>query len=270
MQLTSKFILLALALAYGGTAVTAIPVRESSIAARSVEYEDLDAREIDDMELFVREPFSLFGWGTPSRAKTPADDSHTGSGLSKTPSVGKTSPEAHETEPVSPKKPKRGAHYDPKPKMDVASRRQFRKHAAQDSALLNEAAKNENHAFHSTAIHMKQEAALKKNPKLLKQALKNPKHALHGAAHTVKAQNTHRKQTLRAALKDKNHPDHEAAVAHLNEQHDKTIKKAQLKNPKLVEAALANKDHKLHVPPSVSLQKTMWMLSVLCLEDFSS
>ena len=85
MQLTSKFILLAVALAYGGTAVTAVPVRESSIAARSVEYEDLDAREIDDMELFVREPFSLFGWGTPSRAKTPTDDSHTGSGLSVSP-----------------------------------------------------------------------------------------------------------------------------------------------------------------------------------------
>lgn len=130
--------------------------------------------------------------------------------------------------------------------MDVASRRQFRKHAAQDSALLHEAAKDENHAFHSTAIHMKQEAALRKNPKLLKQALKNPKHALHGAAHTVKAQNSRRKQTLRAALKDESHPDHEAAVAHRNEQHDKTIRKAQLKNPNLVKAALANKNHKLH------------------------
>ena len=58
MQFTSKFILLAIALAYGGTAVSAVPVRESSLAAR----------EIDDMELFVRDPFSLFGFarGTTS------------------------------------------------------------------------------------------------------------------------------------------------------------------------------------------------------------
>ena len=130
--------------------------------------------------------------------------------------------------------------------MDVASRRRFRKSAGQNSALLNEAAKDKNHPYHSTAIHMKQEAALRKNPKLLKQALKNPKHALHGAAHTVKAQNSRRKATLRAALKDDNHALHGVAVAHRNEQHDKTIRKAQLKDPKLVEAALSNKDHKLH------------------------
>ena len=130
--------------------------------------------------------------------------------------------------------------------MDVASRRRFRKSAGQNSALLNEAAKDKNHPYHSTAIHMKQEAALKKNPKLLKQALKDPKHALHGAAHTVKAQNSRRKATLRAALKDENHALHGMAVAHRNEQHDKTIRNAQLKDPKLVEAALANKNHKLH------------------------
>jgi hypothetical protein len=130
--------------------------------------------------------------------------------------------------------------------MDVASRRRFRKFAGQNSAILNEAAKDKNHAYHSTAIHMKQEAALKKNPKLLKQALTNPNHALHGAAHTVKAQNSRRKTTLRAALKDESHPLHEAAVAHRNEQHDRTIRNAQLKNPNLVEAALANKNHKLH------------------------
>jgi len=255
MQLTSKFILLALALAYGGTAVSAIQARESSVEARSFEYEDLNAREIDDMELFVRDPFSLFGgkfgFGTPSH--TPGtDDSHSSAGLSKTTSVGKTSPGAsdlHETEAVLPKKSKgkgRGAHYDPKPTMDVASRRKFRKLAGQDSALLNEAAKDKNHAYHSTAIHMKQEGALRKNPKLLKQALGNPKHALHGAAQTVKAQNSRRKATLKAALKDENHSLHEVAVAHRNKQHDKTIRDAQLKNPKLVEAALANKNHKLH------------------------
>ena len=91
MQFTSKFILLAIALAYGGTAVSAAPVRESSVAARSAEYEDLDAREIDDLELFVRDPFSLFGFGTSPRTRasgTPShetDDTHTGAGLSVSP-----------------------------------------------------------------------------------------------------------------------------------------------------------------------------------------
>jgi len=240
MQFTSKFILLAIALAYGSIAVSAAPVGESSV----------DAREIDDMELFVRDPFSLFGFGTPSRASsTPSNEvnaSHTGAGLTRTNS--ETSSKAsslHEAEPVIPKKGKkgRGPRYDPKPTMDVASRRQFRKSATQNSALLNEAAKDKNHAYHSTAIHIKQEAALRKNPKLLKQALRDPGHALHGTAHTVKAQNNRRKATLRSALKDESHPLHEAAVAHRNEQHDKTIRNA---DPKLVEAALANKNHKLH------------------------
>jgi len=231
--------------------------------ARSVEYEDLSAREFDDMELFVREPFSFFGFGTSSRAHDTgavtstshgSDDSlaHTGAGLSaktksETPSEASPGP-LHETEPVISKKEKkgRGPRYDPKPTMDVASRRRFRTLAGQNSDLLNEAAKDKNHAYHSTAIHMKQEGALRKNPKLLKQALSNPNHALYGAAHTVKAQNSRRKATLRAALKDENHPLHETAVAHLNEQHDRTIRNAQLKNPGLVEAALANKNHKLH------------------------
>jgi hypothetical protein len=58
MQLTRKFILLAIAFAYGGTVVSAAPVREFSLVARSAAaYEDLNARKIDDMELFVREPF---------------------------------------------------------------------------------------------------------------------------------------------------------------------------------------------------------------------
>jgi len=194
MQLTSKFILIVVALAYGATAVSALSVRgESSLVARMAEYEDLNAREI---ELFVREP---------------------GSG--------------------------RGAHYDPKPTMDVASRRQFRKDAAQNSALLKEASKDKNHPYHSTAIHMKKEDAVRNNPKLLKQALNDPNHALHSSAHTVKAQTFRQKKSMRGALKDENHPLHEAAVAHRNMQHDQTIRNA---DPKLVAAALANKNHKLH------------------------
>jgi len=247
MQFTSKFILLAIALAYGSTAVSSAPVRESSVAARSAEYEDLEAREIDNMELFVRDPFSLFGFGTPSQARasnTPShevDDSHrdaASAGLSRTKS--ETSSEAsssslHETEPVMSKKVKkgRGPRYDPKPTMDVASRRRFRKLAGQNSALLNEAAKDKNNAYHSTAIHMKQEAALRKNRKLFNEALNNPDHALNGAARTVKAQNSRRQATLRAALKDESNPLHESAVAHRNEQHDRTIRNAQSKNPKL-------------------------------------
>jgi hypothetical protein len=251
MQFTSKFILLAIALAYGGTAVSAVPVRESSVAARSAEYEDLDAREIEDLELFVRDPFSLFGFGTPSRARasgTPSDDSHTSAGLSTKSETTPGASSLHGTEPVTSKKDKkgRGPRYDPKPTMDVASRRRFRKLAGQNSALLDKAAKDKNHAYHSTAIHMKQEAALRKNSKLLKQASENSNHALHGAALTVKAQNSRRKATFRAALKDERHPLHGAAVAHRNEQHDKTIRNAQSKDPKLVEAALANKNHKLH------------------------
>jgi hypothetical protein len=97
------------------------------------------------------------------------------------------------------KKEKRGARYDPKPTMDVASRRQFRKAAALNSALLLKAEEDEKNPYHSTAIHMMQEAALRTNPKLLKQALRNPKHALHKKAlSTVKARNSRRKATLRA------------------------------------------------------------------------
>ena len=140
----------------------------------------------------------------------------------------------------------RGPRYDPKPTMDVDSRRRFRKLAGQNSALLNEAAKDKKHAYHSTAIHMKQEAALRKNHKLLNEALKNPNHALNEAAQTVKAQNSRRRATLRAALKDESHPLHEHAVTHRNEQHDRTIRNAQSKNPNLVKAALADKNHKLH------------------------
>jgi len=249
MQLTSKLILLALALAYGGTAVSAVPFGESSV-------EDLNAREIDDMELYIRDPFSFFGFGSSSRAHASATTHETddgpGAGLSKTTSVGKNSSEAsavHETEQVIPKKSKtkgRGPRYDPKPTMDVASRRKFRKVASQNSDLLKEAAKDKNHPYHSTAIHMKQEEALRKNSKLLNQALENPKHALHGAAQTVKSQNGRRKAALRAALKDESNPLHGAAVDHRNEQQDRAIKNAQSKNPKLVEAALANKNHKLH------------------------
>jgi len=215
MQFTSKFILLAIALAYGSTVVSAVPIGESSVVARSAEHEDLNAREIEDVELFVRSPFRLFGFGTPSTS-TPSpetDNSHTaGAGLTRTKSeTFSDGSSLHSTEPkmepkteppVMSKKDKkgRGARYDPKPTMDVDSRRQFRKSAAQDSALLKEAAKDKNHAYHSTAIHMKQEEALRKNPKLLKQASSNPNHALYETAQTVKEQNKRRKATLRAAL----------------------------------------------------------------------
>ena len=86
MRFTSKCILLAIALAYhGGTAVSAAPVGKSSLAARSAAYglasEDINAREIDDLELFVREPLSIFGFNTPSSA-TP---SQTGGSLPVSP-----------------------------------------------------------------------------------------------------------------------------------------------------------------------------------------
>ena len=55
MQLTSKFILFALALAYGGTVVSAISVRESSVVARSAyDSEDLNA------------PKSMASWNSSS------------------------------------------------------------------------------------------------------------------------------------------------------------------------------------------------------------
>jgi hypothetical protein len=61
MQLTFKFVLIAVALAYGGTTVSALPVGESSLAARSAEYEDFEAREVDDIEFFAREPVNSYG-----------------------------------------------------------------------------------------------------------------------------------------------------------------------------------------------------------------
>jgi len=57
MKLTFKFILLAVTLAYGATAVSAVPiplvVTKSSLAVRSV-YDDPNSIEIRDVEIFVR------------------------------------------------------------------------------------------------------------------------------------------------------------------------------------------------------------------------
>ena len=67
MKFTSKCILFAVTLAYyGSTAVSAAPVTvgEYSVAARSTEYEDINAREIDDMELFVRDPARMAALNT--------------------------------------------------------------------------------------------------------------------------------------------------------------------------------------------------------------
>jgi hypothetical protein len=91
--------------------------------------------------------------------------------------------------------------------MDVASRRRFRASAGQNSDLLKEAVKDKNHPYHSTAIHMKQEGALRENPKLLKQALSNPKHKLHAAAYRA----AHRDNLVEHALANKNHKLHAAA-----------------------------------------------------------
>jgi homoserine kinase len=74
--------------------------------------------------------------------------------------------------------------------MNVASRIAFRKSARQDRRLLHEAASDKNHAFHSTAVHMKQEAALRNNPMLLRHVLNDPTHALHRKAQIINARKT--------------------------------------------------------------------------------
>lgn len=51
MQLTSKFILLAVGLAYGATSISASPVEKRSPLAN---------REVDDIELFTRD-FNTYG-----------------------------------------------------------------------------------------------------------------------------------------------------------------------------------------------------------------
>jgi len=234
MQLTSKFILLAVALAYGATTVSAFPVEDSSLAAR----------EVDDVELFTRD-FNPYGGSHVAYGTSYGVPALSG-GLGN----GKGQPHdsyATKDENVKPQGRKgRGPNYDPKPTQDVASRRQFRKIAGQDSDLLKEAAKDPNHAFHSTAIHMKKEEALRKNPKLLNKALKDSSHPLYKQAQTVKTQNNRRKATLRAALNDEDHPMHGVAVGLRNSRLDNTIRKAQTKNPNLVTAALANPRHPLH------------------------
>jgi hypothetical protein len=92
--LTTKFILLAIALAYWGTAVAAIPlaVRESSLTARNAVYEleDLNSREIqvDDMELFVRDPLNLKKLFS-ANPRRPQDKNHPiGSGMFKQEEIG--------------------------------------------------------------------------------------------------------------------------------------------------------------------------------------
>jgi len=218
--------------------------------ARNAEYEDFNAREVDDIELFVRDPFNSYGVSHETYGyHTPYGVSTTYGGLGD----GKGSAyDSYTTKDQEADKPKgkgrkgRGPNYDPKPTQDVSLRRQFRKVAAQNSDLLREAAKDPNHAFHPTAINMKKEAALRKNPKLLKKALKDPNHPLYKHAQTVKAQNGRHKATMRAALKDENHVLHGVAVANRNARLDKTIRKAQTKNPNLVSAALSNVNHPLH------------------------
>ena len=56
MQLTLKFLLLVVALAYGGTTVSAFPIGHSSLEARSADYEDFNAREVDDIAILARDP----------------------------------------------------------------------------------------------------------------------------------------------------------------------------------------------------------------------
>jgi hypothetical protein len=236
MQLTSKFILLAVALAYGGTTISAFPIEESSLAAR----------EVDDVELFTRD-FNSYGSSYGAHGNSygvPAMSGGLGNGNSHPYNSYATKDESVKSQGTGRKG--RGANYDPKPTQDVESRRQFRKIAGQDSDLLKEAAKDPGHAFHSTAIHMKKEEALRKNPRLLNKALKDESHPLYKHALTVKAQNTRRKATLRAALNDEGHPMHGVAVGLRNSRLDKTIRKAQTKNPNLVTAALANPKHPLH------------------------
>jgi hypothetical protein len=76
--------------------------------------------------------------------------------------------------------------------MDVASRKNFRKSASQDSTLLQEAIRNKNHAFHSTAVHMEQEEALRDNPSLLRHVLKDPEHPLYKRAPKFNSRKTRR------------------------------------------------------------------------------
>jgi len=186
MQFTSKFILLAIALAYGGIAASAVPV-----AARSAE--DLNAREIDDMKLFVRDPFTP----TPTRSPGPP---HTDAGLSVSGTVMKVK------KGRVPRKG-RGPRYDPKPTMDSDKCNDFRESANQEEII--EAAKNDEHPHHSTAIHMKQEEALLKDPELLERALGNPNHPLYKrASRSTATQEAALREHLKLYIKAYNDPWH--------------------------------------------------------------
>ena len=132
------------------------------------------------------------------------------------------------------------------PTRPVEERRQFRMVASQNKALINEAVHDKNHPYHSTAVHMQQEDALRRKPKLMQQALNDPNHSLHRTAQTVQLQNARRKANLRAALKDENHPLHGKAMAYRNRRQDAVIRAAQTSNPRLIQNVLANKNHPLY------------------------
>ena len=253
MQLTFKFLLLAIALAYGGTTISALPVGDSSLEARSADYQDFNAREVDDIAFLARsDEYEDFNAREVDDIAILARDplNSPGSTLQSYKSV--LSVSSFSTIRFSscltrcsfgPPKPRSPLqyYYNPRPTRPMSQRRQFRKTATK--AEINRAAYDPYHPFHSSAVLMKQENFLRKNPKLYNKALKNPYHPLNEAAWNVNIRQYRHNRTMQVALNDKTHVFHKQAKAIMKKQQDDTIRKT---HPSEVNDILSDPNHPLY------------------------
>jgi hypothetical protein len=129
MQLTPKFILLAIAFTYGGIVVSAAPVRESSLVARGAAYEDVNAREIDDMKLFVR------GWKEILSKLVPMKNS---SGYTRVPS------------PL----PRRSSSLDKRPVSKISKRNEEIEYLKNNPKVYYAALADKKHRLHKAALEL--------------------------------------------------------------------------------------------------------------------
>jgi hypothetical protein len=184
MQLTSNFLLLAVALAYGSTAISALRVGHSSLAARSGDYEDFNAREVDDIAFLSRRDKydDLDAREVDDIAFLARSDKYDDLNAREVDDISFSAREDQEADLFAraPGKGNRFYRYNPKPTESLGARRNFRKQVGRKG--IARAANDPNHRFHSTAVNMQKEAALRKNPKLMEKALANHDHPLHRKA----------------------------------------------------------------------------------------
>jgi len=231
MQLTLKSVLLAVALAYGAATVSALPqAGEFSLAERS-EFNTFNAREVDDMQLFAREPRSK---ANANLRKAIANDPNAMRSILSDPNHSLHAAAQRrlggiqkQNDAVLGKSMKtnrglyRAALNDPKHPLHLAAKR--------NRAGYVNALRDPSHPGHAAAKE-RQLAAMRHNdgivsgnPDKMREALSDKSHPLHRAAQRALSDPNHmghqaaRTADFHQALGDENHPQHAAAHAVLSQ-----------------------------------------------------